>query len=108
MKLLFAPNTMGQSSEVYLLREILDREEIACTIRNEHLAIASGELAPQECLPALWVMNDADYPKAFELVEAWRSSSVETRSQWVCPDCGETIEGQFSSCWQCGKLRVEA
>lgn len=105
MKYLFAPNTMSESSEVYVLKSLLEKEEIACVIRNEHLFIAVGELSPQECLPALWIFNDADYPRALELIEAWRSSPAETLSQWVCPDCGETIEGQFSSCWQCGKQR---
>ncbi|NHQ60056.1 DUF2007 domain-containing protein [Chlorobium sp. BLA1] len=107
MKHLFTPNTMSQSGEVYLLRELLDREEIACTIRNEHLSIASGELAPQECLPALWIMHDSDYPRACELKAAWRSSLLETHPQWVSPDCGEAIEGQFSSCWKCGRQSDE-
>ena len=107
MKYLFAPNTMSESGEVYALKSLLDKEEIACIIRNEHLSIASGELAPQECLPALWVFNDADYPRALELMAEWRSATAETLSSWVCPDCGETIEGQFSSCWKCGKQREE-
>lgn len=103
MKYLFAPNTMSESGDVYALRELLEKETIACLIRNEHLFIAVGELAPQECIPAFWVLNDADYPGASEVVEAWRSSPLETSSQWVCQDCGELIEAQFSSCWQCGK-----
>jgi predicted RNA-binding Zn-ribbon protein involved in translation (DUF1610 family) len=107
MKYLFAPNTMGESSEVYMLKNLLDNEEIPCLIRNEHLSIAAGELSPQECLPALWVLNDSDYPRACEVVEAWRSSPVETDSEWICPDCGETIEGQFSSCWKCGTQRAD-
>jgi predicted RNA-binding Zn-ribbon protein involved in translation (DUF1610 family) len=108
MKYLFAPNTLSESSEVYALKIILDTEEIPCSIRNEYLAIALGELSPQDCIPALWVLNDADYPRACEVMEAWRSSPAETNSQWVCPDCGETIEGQFSSCWKCGKQQKEA
>jgi hypothetical protein len=108
MKYLFAPNTMNESSEVYLLKNLLDTEEIACCIRNEHLSIAAGELSPQECLPALWVLNEADYPRAREIVDDWQRSPVETQPQWICPDCNEIIEGQFSSCWKCGKQRAEA
>jgi hypothetical protein len=46
MKYLFSPNTLGKSSEVYALKIILDTEEIACSIRNEYLSIALGELSP--------------------------------------------------------------
>ena len=108
MKYLFAPNTMSESSEVDALKILLEKEQIACLIRNEHLSTAAGEIPLQECLPELWVLNDLDYPRAFELVEAWRSSPVETPSQWLCLDCGETIEGQFTSCWKCGRQREEA
>jgi hypothetical protein len=61
MKYLFAPNTVSASSEVYALKDFFDKEEIACFIRNEHLSIASGELAPQECFPALWVSKNSFY-----------------------------------------------
>jgi predicted RNA-binding Zn-ribbon protein involved in translation (DUF1610 family) len=105
MKYLFAPTTMGESGEVFTLKNILEKDDIPCCIRNEYLSIAAGELPFQECFPALWVLNDADYPKACEIVAAWRSLPVETQAQWVCPDCGETIEGQFSSCWQCSRQR---
>ncbi|MEI6758475.1 MAG: DUF2007 domain-containing protein [Chlorobium sp.] len=108
MKYLFAPNTMSESGEVYAIKTHLEQEKIPCLIRNEYLSIAAGELSPQECLPQLWVLNDADYARACELLEAWRSLPDETHSQWLCPDCGETIEGQFSSCWKCGNEREEA
>ena len=107
MKYLFASNTMSESGEVYALKSFLEKAEISCLIRNEYLSIATGELPPQECLLQLWVLNDEDYPGACELVKAWRSSSDETLNQWLCQDCGETIEGQFSSCWKCGKEREE-
>ena len=25
--------------------------------------------------------------------------------RWVCVQCGERLEGQFTACWQCGALR---
>ncbi len=105
MKYLFAPNTMSELGDVYSLKIFLEKEEIPCLIRNEYLSIAAGELPPQECLPQLWVLHDADYPRASEVIAAWRSSPVETHSQWLCPACGETIEGQFTVCWSCGMER---
>lgn len=107
MKYLFAPNRMSESSDVDTLKMFLEEKNIPCLIRNEYLSMAAGELPMQE-FPELWVMNDADYPRAYELVKAWRSSPVETLGPWLCSDCGETIEGQFTSCWKCGRQREEA
>ena len=101
-------NTVRESTDVATLKLLLEEQNIQCLIRNEHLSMAEGEIPLQECLPELWVLNDADYPRAYELVETWRNSPVVTHSQWLCADCGETIEGQFTSCWKCGAQRDEA
>jgi rubrerythrin len=29
----------------------------------------------------------------------------EPLEPWICPSCGETIEGQFDQCWHCGEER---
>ena len=108
MKYLFAPTTMVDRASIDTLKSFLENEGIPCLVRNEDLSMATGEIPFQETLPQLWILNDVDYPKAYELVEAWRSAPVETHSQWLCTDCGETIEGQFTSCWKCGKQREEA
>ncbi|MGB7207753.1 MAG: DUF2007 domain-containing protein [Pyrinomonadaceae bacterium] len=108
MKYLFAPTTMIDQASVDTLKALLEKENIPCLVRNEHLSIATGEIPFQESLPQLWVLNDADYPKAYELVETWRSSPVEIHGQWLCTDCEETIEGQFTSCWKCGKQHEKA
>ncbi len=50
----------------------------------------------------LCVMNDEDYATAHDLCEAWRHPPDEAKTAWTCPKCGETVEGQFSSCWKCG------
>ena len=101
-------NTMRQSTDVATLKILLQKEDIPCLIRNEHLSMAEGEIPLQECLPELWVLNDGDYSRAYELVETWRNSPVVTHSQWLCAGCGETLESQFTSCWKCGARRDEA
>ena len=108
MKYLFAPTTMIDQASVETLKILLEKEDIPCLIRNEHLSMAMGEIPLQESLPELWVLNDVDYARAHELVEAWRSAPVESHSQWVCSSCGEIIEGQFTSCWKCGRQREDA
>ena len=106
MKLVFTATTMSADQEI--VKGLLDEAKIPCMIRNQHLSMALGELAPAECSPEIWILNDEDYPRAKEIVDALRNAKTETQDPWVCPDCGEAIEGQFTSCWNCGRERQTA
>jgi hypothetical protein len=106
MKYSIALTTVIDQANVDSLKMLLEKEDMPCLIRNEHLSMS--EVPLQESVPELWVLNDVDFARAFELVEAWRSAPVESQSQWVCLECGETLEGQFTSCWKCGSQREEA
>ena len=55
-------------------------------VRNATLSSAMGELPPAECQMELWVMNDADLPRA-------RRKSCPRASpgpEWTC-ECGERL-----------------
>ncbi len=84
-----------------MFRELLATEGVACLVRNEQLSTAIGEIPFVECFPELWVIDDEIYPRAKLLLEAWLKQSPEV-APWTCPQCGEEIDGQFSSCWSCG------
>lgn len=92
-----------ESSEVELVRNLLEKENIPCTIKT-----AAGLAPITDCFPELWVMEDADYPRAMEVVSDMEHPQGEPKNSWVCPKCGETIEGQFSSCWHCTPEAKEA
>ena len=102
MKYVFTATTLSPDNEI--LKSILEKAGIPCMIRNEYLSMGLGELAPSECSPELWILNDEDYPRAKEIVDAWRNATIENLGPWVCR-CGETVEGQFTSCWKCGRER---
>lgn len=85
-----------------LLKELLEKEGIACLIRNEQLFAAMGEIPFTECYPELWVVDDEVYPRAKMLLEGWLKSE-KAPAPWVCPGCGEILEGQFGACWKCGR-----
>lgn len=93
MKKVFGSN---ESPEVEMVRNLLEKEGIECSIKT-----AAGLSPISDCFPELWVMDDADYPKAVELIENMEHPQGEAKGSWVCPKCGETIEGQFTSCWRC-------
>jgi hypothetical protein len=93
------------SADQEIVKGLFDEARIPCMIRNEHLSMALGELAPSDCSPEIWIMNDEDYPRAKAIVDALRNAKVATHEAWTCPGCGEAIEGQFTSCWNCGSER---
>jgi hypothetical protein len=106
MKHVFTAATMSADQEI--VKGLLDEAGIPSMIRNEHLAMALGELAPADCSPEIWILNDEDYARANEIVNAIRKANVETHDAWTCSGCGEAIEGQFTSCWKCGNDRPQA
>ena len=91
-------------AEAGLLKELLEREGVACLIRNEQLFAALGEIPFLECFPELWVVDDEIWPRARLLLDGWFKSDEESVS-WICPSCEETLEGQFGACWKCGQER---
>ena len=98
--------TLADRAEAGLLKELLEREGVACLIRNEQLFAALGEIPFLECFPELWVVDDEIWPRAKLLLDNWFKIDEETAS-WSCSACGEVLEGQFGACWQCGKARRE-
>ena len=91
-----------------LLKERLATEGIIGLVRNDELSTALGEIPFVECYPELWVVDDEIYPRARLLLDQWLGEIGPEREVWHCPGCGEVLEGQFESCWQCGleKSRV--
>jgi hypothetical protein len=76
MKHVFTATTMSADQEV--VKGLLEEANIPCMIRNEQLAMALGELAPSDCSPEVWILNNVDYPRARAIVEALRNSREET------------------------------
>ncbi len=83
------------------IKNVLEQHGIDCIVRNAFLGGGVGELPPSEALPEVWVMEDADYARARELLMA--VLEAPPGRDWCCPRCGESIEGQFGACWSCGE-----
>lgn len=88
-----------------MFKEILAKEGIDCLLRNDQLSMGMGEIPFVECYPELWVIDDEVYPRAKMLIEGWLGESPERAEPWVCPQCGERLEGHFGACWACGHQR---
>lgn len=86
-----------------LLKERLAGEGIICLLRNDELSTALGEIPFVECYPELWLVDDEIYPRARLLLDKWLAEEWDPGPDWLCPGCGERVEGQFEVCWKCGR-----
>jgi hypothetical protein len=96
-KLLSSPD----NPEVELVKNMLADVGILCEVRNGEV---SGIVPVAPFYEELWV-QDEDFEKASDLVDTWRRPSSTTPGAWTCPQCGERVDAQFTSCWKCGTPR---
>ena len=82
-------------------KNLLESEGIPSSIKNEHLGSIIGEMPFVEVWPQLWVINDLDFDRAKQLIDA-AIADESPQASWQCRQCGEENEGQFSACWNCG------
>ncbi len=97
--------TPSESTELGLLKNMLEEAGIHCALRNEQ-TFQAFPTTPFNV--ELWVDDDADYPKAQELCESWFHPPSDTAGIWSCAQCGQRLRGQFDSCWKCGAKREMA
>ena len=72
---------------------------IRASMQRDYLGAVAGELPPDQCLPEVWITDDAQEAQAREVLHALQH--VRQR-RWTCA-CGELVEGGFESCWNCGR-----
>ena len=71
MKQLFSS---PDSVQIGLFRSRLEAAGIRCEMRNEHLSSAWGIGAPFD--PELWVLDDAQFTEASQLLATWLQTSA--------------------------------
>lgn len=90
-----APNIAIAALWVDMLRQF----GIEASTQRYFLGAAAGELPPDQCLPEVWITHDEQEGRARALL---RELQHPAQRRWVCV-CGESVEGGFESCWQCGR-----
>ena len=81
-------------------RNLLESEGLKVVVRNEFASGAMGELSPLDTWAELWVLDDADYEKAHQIIA--NALSDKNARDWTCSSCGEQNGASFEVCWQCG------
>ncbi|MHC4441066.1 MAG: putative signal transducing protein [Planctomycetota bacterium] len=97
------------SMEAHFVRCLLEREGIEAVVFGETLSLARGELPlTTDTLPSVWVKPE-DVERAMTIVDRYEAGYFEDEGDesfqppppWICPSCGEEVEGHFTACWNC-------
>lgn len=99
--------TANHLVEAKMVEDYLTQEGFHVELRGDALSAAVGELPVNEGSPSLWVPVEQGEDAA-KAVQEWFQSKTPDAPSWTCQSCGETHEGQFQSCWNCGAERPEA
>jgi len=94
-RLISAPNLALAT----LWADMLTQAGIDASVQRAYASSIAGEMPPDQCLPEVWVMDDAEHEAAGRLLAQLRHPP---QRDWFCPGCGERIEGPFEQCWRCG------
>ena len=84
-----------------ILKSKLEDASIACQITND-FPPAAGEISSAIAWPELWILNDEQISFAKKILERELADQQNAQPDWLCPNCGENLEGQFKVCWKCG------
>ncbi len=101
MKRIYSPPVLAMVENV---KNVLELNGVKSTITNQYLSAGVGELPPIESWPQLWV-EEEDVERASEVIQATGKNIDEPEKVWVCPNCNEEVEEQFTECWNCGTAR---
>ena len=98
-RLLQAPNLALAT----LWADQLSSAGIAASVQRAYASSIAGEIPPDQSLPEVWVTQDADHGRAGALMHELQH---RPHVHWLCHTCGETVDGPFEQCWNCGALRT--
>jgi hypothetical protein len=104
MKIIY---TAENPVNAHLLKGILEAQGIKTIVKGDSQWSFRVDLpVTPEFYPTLWVLDDTDFERAMEIANDFESGEMKgdtEAEEWKCSNCGETNEGQFTECWQCGK-----
>jgi hypothetical protein len=82
-----------------LWADLLTQGGFEANVQRAYASSIAGQVPPDQCLPEVWIMDDARHDEARALLAQLRDAPVR---HWVCRSCQERIDGPFEQCWSCG------
>ena len=85
-----------------MLKDLLVEQGIEAEVIASANIIGWQEADPTD----VWIADENDLARATEIVAQFEKlAGVPGGWGWRCRKCGETVEQQFTECWQCGASR---
>ncbi len=94
-RLVQAPN----AALATLWADMLRQGGIEASVQRYFASGIAGEIPPDQALPEVWIADDSALDAARALLQALRHPPSR---HWLCRACGETVDGPFDQCWNCG------
>lgn len=95
-------------TEAHMVAGLLQSQGIGSHVQGEALFAARGEVPiTPSTLPSVWVDDDAQVEAALAIIKSRPTDQMGVERPWTCQGCGETVEAQFTVCWNCQTARVE-
>ncbi|MDF2377489.1 MAG: DUF2007 domain-containing protein [Verrucomicrobiales bacterium] len=84
-------------------QSLLETCGIRTHVKNETVALMGvSEIPIPDTFPALCVVNNEDFERAWELIREHRTrNEALVEFELRCEKCGEVSPGNFDSCWSC-------
>ena len=108
MKMLFtAPSVVPCD----ILQGLLAARGVPAIIKNERGSAGAGVGDPVPFMvsatfawPEVWVPDDR-YDEAAAILKDMQAAEGAGTGPWKCPTCGEEVNPELSSCWNCNTPR---
>jgi hypothetical protein len=72
------------------------------SVQRAYASAIAGQIPPDQALPEIWIEDDGRHAQALVMLEELRHPPWR---RFACAGCGETVEGPFEVCWNCGTAR---
>ena len=94
-RLLQAPNLAMAT----LWSDMLCSAGIKASVQRAYAGSIAGQIPPDQALPEIWLQDDEQHANAEALMHELRHLP---HHHWLCNACGESVDGPFEQCWNCG------
>ena len=84
-----------------LVCDELQRHEVEAYTTGDYLMGGSGELPPGN-LVQVWIRDEGRLDEAKKIIARFDRRRYSTTESKNCGRCGETNDGSFEICWNCG------
>jgi hypothetical protein len=93
--------TASNLPDAYIVFHLLGQAGIEARVFNENAQGGLGEIPFTHAYPEVWLMDEADVPRAREVIADYEKSSGDRDVH--CAACREKNPANFQVCWNCGE-----